>query len=306
MLWLALTACRLVQYLGAMALLGAPLLLLRGRWDALPLGARLSRRLLTPAAAAVFLGAAVAVPVQTAVMAGSWAAVVDPSSLATVIATTQLGWGLAARIVLGAACLILLAAMRTQRPFWRTVATAGAVITASFAWTGHAASGEGSQGLVQLAADVFHLWAAGVWIGALAGLGWLLAAARSSPDFNPALHRALAGFSGVGSLAVAVLVATGLVNSWFLVGLSKLADLPFDRYGQVLLAKLAAFAVMLALAWSNRFRLTPQLGQALEAGAAPEAALAALRRSVRVETALAALVLALVAVLGALEPPSGG
>ncbi len=115
----------------------------------------------------------------------------------------------------------------------------------------------------------------------------------------------LHGFSGIGSALVAVLVATGLVNSWFLVGLDHVRDLLSSTYGILLVLKIAAFTVMLALAASNRVRLTPDLRRALDGGST-EVAIAALRRSVAIEAAAGGLVLALVAVLGTLAPPSAG
>jgi putative copper export protein len=112
----------------------------------------------------------------------------------------------------------------------------------------------------------------------------------------------LSSISGVGSTAVALIMLTGLVNSWFLVGPGRLADIWTTPYGQVLLAKLVVFAGMLGLAASNRYRLTPALGGALGAGISPLDSLSALRRSIVLETAAAFVVLGLVAWLGTLPP----
>jgi putative copper resistance protein D len=110
----------------------------------------------------------------------------------------------------------------------------------------------------------------------------------------------------MGSIAVALIVLTGLVNSWFLVGPDRLTDFWTTLYGQVLLAKLLAFAGMLGFAASNRYRLTPALGHALDAGASPAIPLSALRRSLVMETLIAFVVLALVAWLGTLPPVTAG
>ncbi len=152
-----------------------------------------------------------------------------------------------------------------------------------------------------MAADVLHLLAAGVWIGALAGLLLLLPRRRSGADPTQ-LHAALAGFSGVGSMAVAVLLLSGLVNSWFLIGPSRIVDMPSSTYGLLLLAKLALFAAMLGLAALNRFRLTPALGGSL--GTDPGGAVDALRRSLLLETGGGVLVLAVVSWMGAIAPLS--
>ncbi|MFT6568809.1 MAG: putative copper resistance protein D, partial [Sphingomonas echinoides] len=72
-------------------------------------------------------------------------------------------------------------------------------------------------------------------------------------------------------------------------------------YGQLLLAKLALFALMLGLAALNRFRLTPRF-EASIAASDHRGALGALRRSLGAETGCIIAILALVAWLGTLEP----
>lgn len=113
------------------------------------------------------------------------------------------------------------------------------------------------------------------------------------------------GFSGVGSALVAVLIASGLLNSWLLVGPTRIAGLWTTHHGQLLSLKLGVFAGMLVLAAVNRFRLTPALSAATaEGGRSTGEALRNLRRSVVLETALAVLVLGLVAWLGTQAPVS--
>jgi putative copper resistance protein D len=147
-----------------------------------------------------------------------------------------------------------------------------------------------------------HAVAAAVWLGALAALTILLRRRAAQDDL--AIHRALHGFSGLGTIAVGLLVLTGLVNSWFLVGPQRVADLGANLYGQLLIAKLLLFAVMVALAAGNRFRLTPGLGKVLASGEDPLQAFQRLRRSVVAETLVGAVLLAVVAVMGTLAPPS--
>ena len=64
-------------------------------------------------------------------------------------------------------------------------------------------------------------------------------------------------FSEVGVVSVACLIATGLVNSWYLVG--GVPGLLGTSYGRLLLLKLCLFAAMLAVATANRRRWTPML-----------------------------------------------
>jgi putative copper resistance protein D len=70
-----------------------------------------------------------------------------------------------------------------------------------------------------------------------------------------------------------------------------------------LLIKLALFGLMFALAVVNRYRLTPRLTIAAEGGSS-EQALQAFKGTIAAETILAVLVLAAVAVMGVLPPPT--
>jgi putative copper resistance protein D len=102
---------------------------------------------------------------------------------------------------------------------------------------------------------------------------------------------------------VTTLLATGLLNSWFLVGPNRVRDLFLTPYGLLLCGKIAIFVAMVGLAGLNRFRLTPALGHILSDGGS-SAAVKRLRLSIALETTFGGAVLTLVAVLGTLEPPS--
>jgi putative copper resistance protein D len=67
---------------------------------------------------------------------------------------------------------------------------------------------------------------------------------------------------------------------------------------------LLLFGGMVAVATANRFRLVPALGRTLGHAGLPQGAVAALRRSLALETGLSLGVLLLVAWLGTLEPPA--
>lgn len=289
-------AARLIQYVGAMPLVGVPLFYLF-----VARGAAGGRGLLAGSAVAVIAGALLSLAALTASMMGDWSAAVDPAALASVMLDMGAGRGLTARLVLAAASLAALAFVPRPigRTGWVVLAGLGSAVAASFAWTGHGSATEGLGGMVHLLADILHLIAAGAWFGALLPLGWLVAQADHDGGIARAAD-ALTRFAGLGSVAVAVLTATGLVNSWFMVGLAEVPALPDTLYGQLLLIKLAAFGVMLALAAGNRWRLTPKLVR----GTDPAAALGRLRVSLAVETMCGFLVLAAVAALGTLAPPA--
>jgi putative copper resistance protein D len=307
MLALIVVVARLAQFAPAAILFGTPLFFLY----ALPVeglaaakALKWPRPLLLGAALVLAAGVVASLSAQTAVMTGSAADAFKWASVASVITGTQFGAGTTARLALAVLAALVLIFSRPTRVLWLAAALLGAGAVVSFAWTGHGASDDGMAGWVHLGSDAFHLLAAAVWLGALAGLSGLLFSPSPAvlKEDLAARHRALEGFSGIGSAVVAVLLATGLINSWFLVGPSHLGDLVRTAYGLVLIAKIALFAVMLALAASNRFVLTPRLGRALAGEADASDALAGLRRSVLIETSVGVLVLILVSLLGTLEP----
>ena len=218
--------------------------------------------------------------------------------LFTVANETQFGRVTETRVVMVA---ILAGCLAYDRfPLVRGLALAMSVgLIAAVAWTGHAGSTAGEMGILHLIADALHLVAAAVWIGGLVSLVLLLSAIRRDQTHAGMsfARDATQSFSTMGIAIVVVVFATGLVNTWILVG--SLHVLVATGYGRLLMLKIALFAVMLLFAAANRFWLTPRL--ALPSGSKIEV----LRRLVRnstVEIALALLIFAIVGVLGTLHP----
>ena len=243
---------------------------------------------------------------MTASMAGVELLQVDRDSVKMMIYETPMGNAWAARIAaLVVTLMVAIAIGGRKTPLWLALVSIGsACALASLAWTGHGAASDGIAGTRHLIADIVHLLAAGAWFGALIALGGLLfrPAGTMSDEHLLLTHRALEGFSIIGTVIVALIIASGLVNSWMLVGLAHLLSMGTTLYGQLLIAKLVLFAVMLGLAASNRFRLTPDFGLAIK-GTDRLPAIARLRLSVVYETTAALAILGLVAWLGTLEPP---
>jgi copper transport protein len=96
---------------------------------------------------------------------------------------------------------------------------------------------------------ILHGLAAALWIGALAPLRTALAS-----DTGPKTLALFRRFQTCGALAMAATLASGVALAWLL--LPRLADLWQSDYGLRLCAKLAAVAVMLAIAGANRLWLT--------------------------------------------------
>ena len=103
---------------------------------------------------------------------------------------------------------------------------------------------------------MLHLLAAGFWVGALPPLLVCLLALRS-PEQRADVRLALSRFSGLGHIAVAVTLVTGILNTGLTLGAWPIN---FRSPYQALLAiKIALVAVMLAIALLNRYVLTPRL-----------------------------------------------
>lgn len=210
-------------------------------------------------------------------------------------------WRIAALALAGVAALFV----RRSERLLGVVMIASVVALSTLAWTGHGAADDGRVGWLHLVADLLHLLAAGLWVGALVALVLLVSRpiAQVDSDHLGLTHRALHGFGAVGTIVVGTIVVTGLINSWLLVGVANVAALGTTLYGLLLVAKLALFAAMLGLAALNRFRLTPAFETSIAAND-HRGALMALRRSLALETACAVVILALVGWLGTLAPPA--
>jgi putative copper resistance protein D len=301
----AVIALRFLQYGAAAILMGSPLFFLYAlpqTGPAAAAGLRWPKPLFAVAAIILLLATAAGLLFQTAGMAGSLTEAVKPESISAVLGM-NLGVSTLVRAPLALLALVVVLIARRGRGLWVGIAALGTAVMASFTWMGHGAATDGAAGWVHLIADVLHSWAAAIWIGALVGFVLLLSSSRGDRVRLKALHRALHRFSAVGTLLVAVLIATGLINSWFLVGLDHVAGLWTTDYGRLLLLKIVLFTGMLGLAAANRFRHTPALGANLGGEHAGGVTLAQLRRSVVTEALLGFGVLALVAWFGTLAPP---
>ena len=305
--WL-LIGIRFALYVNLMLLFGLPLFglyALRGvermRSAVLPL-----RALVCWLAVSAIALSILSIVAMTASMAGVSLAEVDRASIKMLVSETAVGNAWQARIVaLFITICIAIALGARKPPTWLVLVSLGSgAALASLAWTGHGAATAGDVGMRHLIADIVHLLAAGAWLGALAALAALLFRPLNSTteDQLRLLHRVLHGFSRVGTILVALIIGSGLVNSWILVGPDHLFSMASSLYGQLLVAKLGLFGAMLGLAALNRSRLTPALERAIQAEV-KFVAVQQLRQSVIVETGAAIGILGLVAWLGTLEPP---
>jgi copper transport protein len=166
---------------------------------------------------------------------------------------------------------------------------------------GHSASYSPSGLLV--AVDTVHVLSMSAWLGGLAVLLVvvpLAVRALGRGERAPLLAGVAGRFSRLATIAVALLLLTGIVQSVALVGS---VEAFFDTaYGRLVLAKIALFAGLISLGAYNQRRLLPRLRRVEGGGEEPERAAALLRRSVAFEVMLALVVLGVASVLVATEP----
>ncbi len=180
------------------------------------------------------------------------------------------------------------------------VATGLALLTSSL--NSHAAALL-SGAYLGVAVDWLHFSGVAAWIGGLFSLVYVLpAAVRASQSMGDrVLAQAVARFSKMALIAVAVIVATGTFQAWLEVG--SWEGFVQTAYGLSVTIKIALLALMLVLAAFNLLIVRPGLARRAVVGSASASALA--RRfalAVRGEAALALMILLVAAVLTGFSP----
>lgn len=192
--------------------------------------------------------------------AGSLASAFDPSQLGRTV-TGRPGIALLVRLALlaGAAVLLRRAAARLGRHHddgttagdLGTRARVVAAVLASalaFTWAGAEHASAGIQVPLAIPVAVLHLLAMGVWLGGLITLATVLR--RRAPGGGEVPASAVGRFSTVAFAAVAVLVGTGMYQSWRQVG--SWEAMYTTSYGRILAVKLAAVVLVLGVAFLSR------------------------------------------------------
>jgi putative copper export protein len=144
-------------------------------------------------------------------------------------------------------------------------------------------------GAVAMATYFVHELAAGLWLGALAGL-WVTFALMGGGDWlGPTVRRV----SQLAGWCAAALPLSGLYMAYNAFGLS-LDRLLYSAYGRTLLAKVMLFAAVVSIGGYNRYRLIP---------AKNPSGRGALLRNVGIESVLLLGVLGIAALLANTPPP---
>jgi putative copper export protein len=185
----------------------------------------------------------------------------------------QTAWGQGWAVLMVGALLALFATVARASGTLR--ALLAVLFAGSLSGLGHAAAD--AMPIVARALDGVHVVGIGVWIGTLLCLGGVTSAASWQR------------FSRAASVAAPLVVLTGVGSAWRRLGAAPFAAIVTSDYGRELAAKLALVAIVLVLGLRHR--------RAVHVHRAPSV------RGIRVELALALLVMVVTAVLTGTAPP---
>jgi putative copper resistance protein D len=242
------------------------------------------RRIGKAAAIAAIVIVAAHYALEAARMAGEMSGVWDPT-------LQGMMWNSPARAALIcrlAGLLLIAAGLQGSSPRSTIVAVGGAVLaTLAFTLTGHTSVNVHRGALATLL--MLHLLVVAFWFGALWPL--YVASLRETPArASDIIDR----FTAVATWLVPLILLAGIVMAVLLLpSLSALSE----PYGELLIAKVVAFAVLMGLAAANKWRLGPTLVH----GAAQSGLW--FRRSVAAEYVLIAAVFTITAVMTSLFSP---
>lgn len=289
----ALYAARFLHYAAALQLLGLavfeafmvpPVL---GQWLRGP-----SRWIARASAWTLLVSVIAWLMLQAGTMGEGWADAANTDVIITVLASTAFGHVWTVRLVLVALVLVTVMTMDySRRRTWGGLALLAALTLGSLGLVGHATMDTGMMGLVNEGSQMLHLLASGFWVGSLLPLAFCLrpsAGPKQLDGIETTLHR----FSGLGHIAVALVVGTGVINGWFIVG--PRPDLT-STYDILLLIKIGLVAAMVGIAVINRYVFMPKIAH-------DQAGVRQLRAGTVAEIVICFGVIAFVSVLGVLSP----
>lgn len=225
-------------------------------------------------------------PAESAMIGDGWDSL-EISDMVDVMLETGIGWAWIAQATGTPLLLGLLVILPARRQ--AAIAIISALLLATLSISGHAAMDDGWLGIAHRANHILHLLSGGAWLGALVPVLMILRR-LSEPEARLALMR----FSTLGHGAVALVIVTGLINTYLIVGKPPL-DWSFP-YQMLLSAKIVLAAAMTILAIVNRYIFVPRLARD------HDHAVGAILRGTLAEIVLGVIVLALVAWFGTLDP----
>lgn len=197
-----------------------------------------------------------------------------------------LAWRGAALAIAGTGLVVGRVGPSRTRQVGMWIAAAGAAGAMAFHVDAGHAAGSGSWRTAVIAAQWAHFAAVGIWIGGLVALLLRIRGATSTAK-TVAVRR----FSSAATIALAVVVATGLVRARDEI--ASWSELTSTGYGRGVVAKVGLVAAIGVLAFVNRWRNVRRA----------HSDLTPLRRAAAGEVALATAAFTVAAVLAGLSPP---
>lgn len=196
---------------------------------------------------------------------------------------------------------------------WEPTIAAGSLFLLAESLSSHAAAqSDHSEGLpIPIISDWLHMVTSATWVGGLVYMAIVLFPSFRALGFAPEERRAFLGrsvprFSKLALLSVLVLGVSGTYN--LAIHSTDLGAIAGSFYGQVILAKVALFVLLIALGAVNLVHFSPQFITRRSVPSVPHSAppslLAAFRRNVRAEVAIMLAVLVCAGGLSLLPPPS--
>ena len=221
------------------------------------------------------------------------------ASITSIMFDTVWGWSLLLQIVgVVAAAIALFLVHRpgeSKQKFWRVALVATLILAVSPALSSHA--GASTLAVIAVPIDMMHVVVGGMWLGTLTVIVIVgISAALKTPDaLRPGARVAdmINAFSPLALTCGGAVVLTGIGSA--LIELPTLGSLWTTPYGVVLLLKLFFVGILFAAGAWNWRRMKPRLTGDNEIGP--------LRSSASLELMLAVAVLAVTAILVALELP---
>jgi len=284
-----LAAARAIHLASLMAIFGASAYLVLLRRAELPCPPARPMRILLVLAASLALASSTAwFCLIAGQMSGSWANATDLPTLRLAASGTRFGQIFLARFV-GLTALWLLCVF--PRVHALAIAILAGLLLATLGFVSHAAAINGDLAFGAAANDAVHLLTAGFWLGGLMALALLVPRHWRDPA---ELLGPLRIFSIWGTLVVALLVATGMINAVSILPLSALSF--HNPYFGLLAVKVGLALAMVAFASLNRWRFAPAIRNQ-RAGAVRH-----LAGSIGAEIALGVSVVGIVGILGLIAP----
>ncbi|WP_227724646.1 copper homeostasis membrane protein CopD [Yersinia proxima] len=247
--------CRFLHFLAVMLMFGISIftaLLAPDRFSSI-----LKNRLSSLLIFSTFLGLASAIgllAIQAGMMGDGWS---DTYRLSVWWAVLGTRFGDIWQWHLGLSILSMwVVLLGTTRLYYRLMVGCSTLLLASLAFTGHAAMHDGVVGWIHQTNQILHLLSAGYWLGCLPALLVCLAYTARN-DVKREAITTLIRFSSWGHLAVALVLATGVINSIIILRETSLTLT--SAYQMLLLSKVILVLLMIIIAVINRYLIVPML-----------------------------------------------